>query len=134
MIFDYVHFQLDHIFNFKYYKHKIKTFCFMMDFRNLAIFSEMPENDQIALWKLFFAAMHVILFILFWYYWNLTQVLSMICYTCSKNLKAITTLSREISKDVSMMTLPRISPILVPFPYIFRRVLPKCRLWINYLF
>ena len=64
------------------------------------------------------AAMHVIPFILNWYfeslnfnwyYWNLTQVLFMICYTCSKNLKAITTLSREILKDVSMVALSRIS-------------------------
>ena len=57
-----------------------------------------------------------------WYYWNLTQVLSKICYTCFKNLKVITTLSREILKDVSMVALSRISSILVPFPYIFRRV------------
>ena len=40
LIFEYVNFQLDHISNFKYHKPWIKTFCFMMDFRNRVIFQK----------------------------------------------------------------------------------------------
>ena len=85
-------------------------------------FLKRVKNDQIVYENCSIAAVHLTPFILNWNHWNFTQVLSMICYTSSKIFKAITTLSCEISKDVSMVVLSRISSILVPFPYIFRRV------------
>ena len=108
-----------------------QNFLFYDGFYKSCHFQKRPKMTKLLYENFSIAAMHVIPFILNWYFeslnlnwyhWNLTQVLSMICYTCSENLKAITTLSREILKDVSMMTLSRISSILVPFPYIFRRV------------
>ena len=40
LIFDCFNSYLDNIFNFKYHKFEIRTFCFMMDFRNLVIFQK----------------------------------------------------------------------------------------------
>ena len=84
----------------KYHKSKI---CFFQNFR---------EDQQ-----------HVIQFLLDLYHSNLTQTLSRVCHTCSENLKAITTLSREISTDVVMVVISRIPSTLTPFLCTFRWVL-----------
>ena len=58
MIFGYVIFQSDNISNFKFLKPEIKTFCFMMDFRNLVIFQKRLKITELlydfALWKPFY--------------------------------------------------------------------------------